>query len=276
MLGQGFVYNTLPGSSGETEEMRDAGVTSHWHPNDALKFDGMVGVSQLGATVSAGEPVRRALIPIANLQSHITPPGGILKLDLGFKRFIFDLSPQLVANRAVRNDFVLHPQISLSSGWRLRALAEMGPVTSTGESNARYNSEFTVGHKLGKASELYSTYSMLHYAQPSDAGYFSPDLVQNMAGGWTTDLDRKSLSLSLDCGAGAGHARNHGDNFGPWGLSLQAQSYVTWTIHEGRELRASYEFYYDQSNPGVAASPTSPPGAWHMSVVTISFRWATR
>lgn len=277
MLGQGFVYNTLPNSSGDTETMRDAGLTSHWHPNEVLKLEGMFGVSQLGATVGAGEqPVRQALIPIANLQVHLTPPGGIVKVDLGFKRFIFDLSPQLVANRAERNDFVVHPQITLPSGWRLRALAEMGPVTSTGESNARYNSEFSVGHKLGKASELYSTYATLHFAQPSVAGYFSPDLVQNMAGGWTTDLDRKALSLSLDFGAGAGHARNHGDNFGPWGLSLQAQSYLTWTVHAGREVRASYEFYYDQSNPGVAASPASPSGAWHMSVLTFSFRWATQ
>lgn len=91
--------------------------------------------------------------------------------------------------------------------------------------------------------------------------------------GWTTDLDRKSLSLSLDFGAGAGHARAHGSNFGPWGLSLEAQSYLTWSLHSGRELRASYEFYYDQSNPAVAESPS---GAWHMSVLTVSFRWARK
>lgn len=274
LFGQGFVYNTLPKSGGDTETMRDVGLTSQWHPNEVLKFEGMFGVSQLGATVDVGEqPVSQALIPITNLQFHLTPPGGVVKLDLGFKRFIFALSPKLVANRAVRNDFIVHPQVSLPSGWRLRVLAEMGPVTSTGQSNARYNSEFAVGHKLGKASELYSTYGMLHYAQPSDAGYFSPDLVQNMEGGWSTDLDRKSLSLSLDFGTGAGHARDHGEAFGPWGLSLHAASFLTWTAHSGREVRASYEFYYDQSNPGVAQSS---PGAWHMSVLTFSFRWAAQ
>ena len=175
-----------------------------------------------------------------------------------------------MANRAVRNDFIVHPQISLPSGWRLRELAEIGPVTSTGQSNNRFNSELTVGHKLGKSSELYSTYTTLHYAQPTDAGYFSPDLVQNMEGGWSTDLDRKSLSLSLDCGAGSGHAKNHGESFGPWGLSMHAASFLTWTSNSGQELRASYEFYYDQSNPGVAQSS---PGAWHMTVLTVSFRW---
>lgn len=273
LFGQDFVYNSLPRSDIGTQDIRQAGVTSQWHPNDAVKFDAMVGVSQLGATTTNDGSIRQAFIPISKVQALFTPAGGVVKVDLQFKRFIFDLSPELVANRAVRNDFVLHPQISLPSGWRFRELAEMGPVTSTGESNARFNSESTVGHKLGKASELYSTYSTLHYAQPSNAGYFSPDLVQNIAGGWTTDLDRKSLSLSLDLGAGAGHARAHGSDFGPWGLSLEAQSYLTWSFDSGRELRASYEFYYDQSNPAVAAAPS---GAWHMSVVTVSFRWARR
>lgn len=271
MFGQAFVYNTLPHSGLGTQSMRDAGLTTQWHPNDVLKVEGMVGASRLGTTVGTDEqPVSPALIPITNLQFHITPSGDVVKLDLGFKRFIFDLSPELVANRAVRNDFIVHPQISLPSGWRLRELAEMGPVTSTGQSNARFSSEFTVGHKLGKSSELYSTYSSLHYAQPSVAGYFSPDWVQDIEGGWSTDVDRKSLSLSLDFGTGAGHAKNHGESYGPWGLSLHAASFVTWTAHSGQEVRASYEFYYDQSNPGVAQSS---PGAWHMSVLTFSLRW---
>jgi len=272
---QGFIYNNLPKSSGTTEEIQDVGVTSQWHPNEVVKFDAMFGVSQMGATTNPdGQSVPQAVIPVTKLQLHLTPPGGILKLDLGFKRFIFDLSPQLVANRAVRNDFVVHPEISLPSGWRLRALAEMGPVTSTGESNARYNSEFTVGHKLGKESELYSTYSMLHYAQPSNAGYFSPDLVQNIEGGWSTDVDRKALCLSLDFGLGAGHARQHGgDTFGPWGMSAHTGSFLTWTVRPGREVRASYEYYYDQSNPALESAPAGP---WHMSVITLAFRWSAR
>jgi hypothetical protein len=272
LFGQGFIYNVLSKSNSNTEKIRDVGVTGQWHPNDIVKFDGMFGVSQAGATVAPdGQTVGQATIPITKVEVHLMPPGEIVKIDLGFKRFIFDLSPQLVANRAVRNDLVLHPQINLPSGWRLRALAEIGPVTMAGDSNARYNSEFTVGHKLGKESELYSTYSVLHYANASNAGYFSPDLVQNMEGGWSTDIDRKALSLSLDFGFGAGHARGHGDTFGPWGLSAHSESDLTWTVRHGREVHTSYEFYYDQSNPGVE---TSSSAAWHMSVLTLSFRWA--
>jgi hypothetical protein len=177
-----------------------------------------------------------------------------------------------VANRVIRTQFVVHPEIALPSGWRLRALAEMGPMTRAGERNDRYNAEFTVGHKLGNKSELYSTYGTLHYATASDAGYFSPDLVQTIEGGWTTDVDRKAFSLSLDFGSGASHARQHADTFGPWGLSLSAQSYLTWKVRPTRELRASYEFYYDKSNPGVESSSSA---AWHMSVLTLSFHWAT-
>lgn len=275
MLGQGFVYNTLANSPTRTEQIHEAGVIAQWQPNQVFTFNGMGGVAELNGTVTDSEQaVRQTAIPIANLQIHIAPSGGTVKLDAGFKRSIFDLSPELVANRAVRNDFILHPQINLSSGWRVRGLAEIGPVTSAGESNARYNSEFTVARKLGKASELYSTYGTLHYAKASAAGYFSPDLVQNIVGGWNTDVDRGNVSLSLDFGAGAGHAKNHGADYGPWGLSVQAQSYLTWTLDSGNEVRASYEFYYDQSNPAIATKPAG--GAWHMSVVTFSFHWRTK
>jgi len=271
LFGQGFVYSTLVKSSVNTQGIRDVGVTGLWHPNGMVKFEGMFGVSQVGATVDTSEqPVQSAAIPITKVVAHITP-GGIAKVDLGFNRSIYDLSPQLVANRVVKNEFVVRPEIALSSGWRVRALAEMGPMTSPGKSNARYNSEFTVGRKLGKQSELYSTFNILHYAKASDLGYYSPDLVENMEGGWSTDVDRKALSLSLDFGLGAGHARGHGDSFGPWGVSGHAEAFVTWTVRPGREVRASYEYYYDQSNPAVESSVPTP---WHMSVLTLSFRWA--
>lgn len=274
LFGQGFIYDVQSNSTGRTEGIRDLGVTGQWHPNEAMKFEGMVGISQAGATVNASDQsVPQSDIPITNVHAHITPAGEIVKVDLGFERSIYDLSPKLVANRVIRNQFVVHPEIALPSGWRLRALAEMGPMTRARESNTRYNAEFTAGHKLGKKSELYSTYGTLHYAKATDAGYFSPDLVQTVEGGWTTDVDRKAFSLSLDFGSGASHARQHADTFGPWGLSLSAQSYLTWKVRPTHELRASYEFYYDKSNPGVESSSSA---AWHMSVLTISFRWATQ
>jgi hypothetical protein len=90
-------------------------------------------------------------------------------------------------------------------------------------------------------------------------------------GGWGTDLDRKSFSLSLDRGAKQAERKKHDESFGPLGLSMHAASFLTWTSNSGQQLSVSYEFYYDQSNPGVAQSS---PGAWHMSVATFSFRWS--
>jgi hypothetical protein len=111
MLGQGFVYNMLANSPARTEQIHDAGVIGQWHPNQIIKVDGMVGVSQLGDTVTdGGQSVRQAVIPVTNLQLHIAPSGETVKLDVGFKRFIFDLSPELIAHRTVRNDFLLHPR----------------------------------------------------------------------------------------------------------------------------------------------------------------------
>ena len=275
LFAQGLISNSSPG--GHSEQIRDAAVTTQWHPNAALKIDAVLGVSHATATVDGdGQPVSGNLIPISKVMAHLTPAGKLFKLDLGFERSFYDLSPKLVVNRVIRNQFTVHPELAFADGWRLRELAEIGPMTRPGESNARYNSEFTVGHKLGKASELYSTYGLLHYAHSSNAGYFSPDLVHNLQGGWTSDIDRGAFSLSLDLGLGAGRSREHGTNFGPWGVSGHAGSYLTWTIRDQRELSASYEYYYDQSNPAVQLNPmeASSSAAWHMSVATLSFRWA--
>jgi hypothetical protein len=271
---QGFIYNVASQSNIATKEVRDAGVTGEWHPNEVVKVEGMVGVSQTGTTVDAGgETVPAAIVPISNVQATFTPAGDAFKLDLGFKRAIFDLSPQLVANRVVRNDFILHPQLGLSSGWRFRELAEIGPVEMPGQSNNRYNSESTVARQLGKNSELYTTLSMLHYREASDAGYFSPDLAQNLEAGWSTDLDRKRFSLSLDFGMGSSREREHGSAFGPWGISGHAETDLTWRTGHGHELRASCEYYYDQSTPAVESPGNGP---WHMVILKVSFRWASK
>jgi hypothetical protein len=274
LFGQEFIYNVASHSSSGAEKVSDAGVIGEWHPNEVVKFEGMLGVSQTGVTtVDTGdgdETVPAATVPTSNLQATFTPFGDAFRLDLGFKRAIFDLSPQLVANRVVRNDFILHPQLGLSSGWRFRELAEIGPVSMPGESNYRLNSESTVARQLAKNSELYTTLSMLHYRKASDAGYFSPDLAQSLEGGWSTDLDRKAFSLSLDFGLGASREREHGSTFGPWGIAGHSETDLTWRTGHGRELRASYEYYYDQSTPAVESPGDGP---WHMMILKVSFRW---
>jgi hypothetical protein len=270
LYGQSFVYN-VDSSPGTKQEIRDAGVIGEWHPNEVVKLEGMFGISETGATVDAeGQFVPTAMIPISHVQATFTPAGDAFKLDLGFKREIFDLSPELVANRVVRNDIILHPQLGLSSGWRFRELAEIGPVKMPGESNNRYNSESTVARQIGKNSEVYATLSLLHYREASEAGYFSPDLAQNLEGGWSTDLDRKAFSLSLDLGLGSSREREHGDTFGPWGISGHAETDLTWKAGHGRELRASCEYYYDQSTPALELPEAEP---WHMLILKVSFHW---
>lgn len=267
LYGQGFIYN----AGSKSQKIRDAGVIGEWHPNEVVKFEGMFGVSETGATVDAEEQnVPAAIVPISHVKATFTA-GDVFKLDLGFKRAILDLSPELVANRVVRNDFILHPQLGLASGWRFRELAEIGPVTMPGERNYRYNSESTVARQLGKNSELYTTLSLLHYRQASDAGYFSPDLAQNLEGGWSTDLDRKAFSLSLDFGLGSSREREHGTAFGQWGISGHAETDLKWRVGRGSELRASCEYYYDQSTPALELPQDGP---WHMLILTVSFHWA--
>lgn len=275
MLGQTLVHNVLiSGSSGSSEQYADAGVTGHWHPNQVVKFEGMVGASRAPATVNAnGQSVPAALIPITNLMAHLTPAGDSVVIDAGFNRAVYSLSPQLVANRIVRDKFVLHPQVGLPSGWRFRELFEAGPMTGPGERNARYNSEFTVARGLGKNSELYASFEYLHYAKATDSGYYAPDQEQAFEGGWSQDIKRTPFLVSLEFAAGTGHSKEHQDAFGPWGLSLRAQADFAWTVRHGRELHASYEYDYNQFNP---ATVTSTPGPWSMTALTVYFRWSKK
>src|SRR5579871_904797 len=121
---QTFVYNVLAGSEwADRHDYRDFGVTGHWRPNQSLKLDAMLGLSQSDATVNAdGDPVARATTPVGRVTAQITPFGDTLQLDIGFRRYQLGLSPQIVANRVVRNEFTIRPQVALPAGWRLRAL----------------------------------------------------------------------------------------------------------------------------------------------------------
>ncbi|MGH9643266.1 MAG: hypothetical protein ACRD3Q_12695, partial [Terriglobales bacterium] len=187
LVGRSLRYNTLPESSGGVEQIRDARLISQWRPSEALKVDGVFGFSQVGVSIGAGgQAPRQAVMPIMQLQAHLTPRGDLVKIDLGFNRYVYDLTPQLVANPAIRNDFVIHPEIHLPSGWEVRALAEMAEATSAGGSNARYNSELTLAHDLGKASEIRADFGSLRNALAGNTAYYSPARVQNLAGGWTT------------------------------------------------------------------------------------------
>lgn len=263
LISRSLHYNEQPESIGGTEEIRNARVASQWHPSDVLKFDGVFGFTQVGAAFGGGgQLVRLAVMPITQMQAHFTPRGDAVKVDFGFNRCLYDLRPRLAATPVLRNDFAIRPEIHLPSGWNVSGRAETAQAASAAGSYAHYDSEITVAHELGKSSELHSTFGSLRNVQPDSTASFPPAVVpnnvQNLAGGWTTDLSRQAFKLSLDFGAGVGHERNHGENFRPWGLSLEADSDLTWKFRSGHEMRASYEFYYDPSEPS--------------SVVTISVR----
>jgi hypothetical protein len=268
-FGWNFVYNTQAPEL-HTEAYWDTGVTARWKANKTLQLDAMLGASRAAATTSFdGEPIPAATTT-AKLIAHLTPHGEDIVIDLGFNRQLFSLSPLILMNRVVRNDFVVRPQFALPSGWRVRGLAEVGPLRGTNDRNARYNSEFTVAHVLGKNSEVYSSCGILHYAQASEAGYYSPNLVHTLEVGWSREIETRPLSLSFEIAAGTGHAQEHGQTFGPWGASLRVQSDLAWKIRPGGEVLASFEYDYNQFNPAVQESTSQ---AWSMTFLTVSFRW---
>lgn len=272
LLGQRWIASAYPQFGIRTEKVRDVTGSFQWKPNNVLHLTGQGGMTQvLEGYWEDGDVNPEARIPVGRFQARITPPGGVFQVDLRFNRSLFDLSPLLVANRVIRNEVVVRPELTLPKGWRMRGLLEAGPMTGGGERNLRYATEYTLGHMLGEKSEIYGTYSTLRFGRPSEVGYYAPNLVEMIEGAWRTDIDREDFSVSLDFGVGRGRARDHGDTFGPWGQSLRAESYASFFVGEGRELRFSAEFYSNQFNPALSAS-----AAWRymsVSAAMLVSRW---
>ena len=84
-------------------------------------------------------------------------------------------------------------------------------------------------------------------------------------------MERKRFSTSLDFAIGAGHSREHEQNFGLLGLSVRVESDLTWKFTNVRQLVGSYEYDYNQFNPAVQDSSSK---AWSMMAVKMSFQWA--
>jgi hypothetical protein len=262
------IWNRSSGPS-TSSSIRDLLVSSGWRMSRPIDVSGEAGIAEARASGDGGDaitPARSTLV--GKVLIRLVPVANAGKIDVQVNRAIYDLSPLLVSKRVIRNALAAQPDFAFESGWRLRGSAELGSMTTAGERNGRRYTAYTVGHRIAHSSEAYSTYSELRFSRPSQAGYYSPDLVQALEGGWKTDVETTAFWLSMDVGIGAGRARDHGSRLGPWGRSLHAGFWSGWTFAARRELRVALDYYSNQFNPPVTASP-----AWRMTSASLSFVW---
>lgn len=252
------------------EQFSEFGVLARWRPKAAVNVSATAGAIRAQATSDRdGVSIWEAVIPVAGLRARVVSPGGLAQLDAQFSRNLVDATPLLVANRVVRNEIQMRPELSIAPRVHLRAVGALGAIDGTGDQNSRYLLGFGGGLNLGEGAELTANYSQLHYDHSTQAGYFAPDLVQTMEAGWRMEVDRNLMSLSLDCGAGAGRVRKHMAEYGPWGPSLRANSLLSFGFGHGRELRFEMELYNTQLSPRLA-----PASAWRYASATVGLRWA--
>ena len=178
-------------------------------------------------------------------------------VEIRAQRVALGTTPQLVANRAMRNEAKLG--IELPAGpLRLRAAGRAGLIEALGEdANRRLLGDAALVLPLGWRGEISAQYHRLGYEQASTAGYFAPERVETIEGGsyWELGGDG-AVSFSVDLGAGGQRVAEQGAEVGPWKLALRGWALLAVDLSRTIQWRTEAEAYSAPFAPvGVATAP---------------------
>ena len=178
-------------------------------------------------------------------------------VEIRAQRVALGTTPQLVANRAMRNEAKLG--IELPAGpLRLRAAGRAGLIEALGEdANRRLLGDAALVLPLGWRGEISAQYHQLGYEQASTAGYFAPERVETIEGGsyWELGGDG-AVSFSVDLGAGGQRVAEQGAEVGPWKLALRGWALLAVDLSRTIQWRTEAEAYSAPFAPvGVATAP---------------------
>ena len=178
-------------------------------------------------------------------------------VEIRAQRVALGTTPQLVANRAMRNEAKLG--IELPAGpLRLRAAGRAGLIEALGEdANRRLLGDAALALPLGWRGEISAQYHRLGYERASTAGYFAPERVETIEGGsyWELGGDG-AVSFSVDLGAGGQRVAEQGAEVGPWKLALRGWALLAVDLSRTIQWRTEAEAYSAPFAPvGVATAP---------------------
>jgi len=177
-------------------------------------------------------------------------------VEIRAQRLALGTTPQLVANRAMRNEAKL--SVELPAGpLRLRAAGRAGLIEALGEDpNRRLQGDAALVLPLGWRGEISAQYHRLGYAQASTAGYFAPERVETIEAGsyWELGGDG-AVSFSVDLGAGGQRVADQGAEVGPWRLALRGWALLAVDLSRTIQWRTEAEAYSAPFAPvGVATA----------------------
>jgi hypothetical protein len=181
---------------------------------------------------------------------------------------MLDTTPLLTANRVVRDEIVLRPDIAVGNRFRLRSVGGIGRMTGGGERNTRDRVGGGIAWKMTPGIELSTQFTQVRYQRSSNAGYFAPARLHTLDIGSYMEFERERTLISIDFGAGAERFKEHGSRFGAWRPALRGYGLVAFRLKPDRELRFELEGY--NTHAGAYAAPSS---SWKYGSVSASFRW---
>ena len=237
--------------------LKDFMFTTAVRPNSTLQFDAAVGAVRLA----------QETLSTARLRLRASTPANKARMDLRFNRTLLDATPLLTANRVVRNEVTIRPDVAVGSHFRLRGIGGAGWMTG-GEENNRYTTGGGAAWNLAPAIDLSANFTQVQYRRTSSAGYFAPARIHTADIGSYMEFETESTLIALDFGAGVERFREHGARFGAWRPALRGYGLLAFRLRPGRELR--FELDGSNTQAGPVAAPTS---SWKYGSVSASFRW---
>ncbi len=238
--------------------LKDFMFTAGVRPNSAFQFDAAVGAAR----------VAQETLPTARVRLRASAPANKARMDLRFNRSLLDATPLLTANRIVRSEVSMRPDVAVGSRFRLRGIGGAGWITGAGETNNRYTVGGGTAFNIAPAVELSANFTQVQYRRASRAGYFAPSRIHTLDVGSYMEFETERALIALDFGAGAERFREHSARFGAWRPSLRGYGLLAFRLSPGKELRFELDGYNSQAGP--IAAPTS---GWKYGSVSASFRW---
>jgi len=165
-------------------------------------------------------------------------------VEIRVQRLAFGTSPQLVANRAMRDEAKLG--VELPAGpLLLRATGRAALIEALGEdANRRLQGDAALVLPLGWRGEISAQYHRIGYERATSAGYFAPKQAETIEGGTYWELGGDgAVSFSVDLGAGGQRVAEQGAAVGPWKVALRAWAMLAVDLSRTIQWRTEAEAY---------------------------------
>lgn len=225
-----------------------ATVSAAWRPRAAFSGEATVGATQVTAPrayLVSATPVTTTT-PTANLRLRWRSVAGGPAFDVRASRVLLDATPELLANRVVRTEVSAATDVPLVAGFRARASARGGQLTTSAErANTRTLLGASLVRPLPRWGDLAVNVQRVKVARATTQGYFAPRSADIAELG--TYVERESeggVLLAIDAGVGVQRMQAFTDAaVSSWQPAARLWSHLDVPLGRALLLRGEVDLY---------------------------------